>query len=216
MATSKILTASIADGVLGGGNPTFSSISPSVITNDATNITISGGNFVTTPYVDMIKSDTGAILTATSVTFTNATTLVANFTQTVDGTYFIRVENPNGEAVRSGSALLTVADAPTWQTTSGSLGSFAGNYSGAITTVTATGATAYAEVSGTGLTGSGNANCALNSSTGAITTTDFGGTGTAGTTYNFTIRATNASGLTADRAFTLTSTYSIENSGGFN
>ena len=40
MALSKILTASIASGVLGGDNPTYSSISPSVATNDATDITL--------------------------------------------------------------------------------------------------------------------------------------------------------------------------------
>ena len=215
MATSKILSASIASGVLGSGNPTFSGVSPSVITNDATSITISGGSFVSTPYVDIIKSDTGAILQATSVSYTNATTIVANFTQSVDGTYFIRVENPDGSAVRSGSAVLTVADAPAWQTASGSLGSKAGNFSGTVATISATGANAYAEVSGTGLTGSGNANCAISNS-GVITTSDFGGTGTAGATYTFTIRATNAAGLTADRQFTLASSYGATGGGQFN
>jgi hypothetical protein len=33
-----------------------------------------------------------------------------------DGTYFVRIENPNGLAVRSSTALLTVSDAPTWST----------------------------------------------------------------------------------------------------
>ena len=195
--------------------PTLSGISPSVITNDATSITISGGNFVTTPFVDIQKSDTGAILQATSVSFTSASTIVANFTQSVDGTYFVRVENPDGNAVRSGSAILTVADAPAWQTASGSLGSFAGNFSGTIATVSATGANAYAEVSGTALTGSGNANCTI-SSGGVISTTDFGGTGTTGQTYTFTIRATDSNGLTADRQFTLASSYGATGGGQFN
>lgn len=214
MALSKILTASIADGVLGGGNPTYSSISPSTITNDATNVTISGGSFVSIPRVDAVSS-TGVIIPATSVSFTNATTVVANFTIATDGIYYIRIENNDGGAVRSTNADLTVADAPAWQTAAGSLGSFAGNFSGTIATISATGANAYAEVSGTGLTGSGNANCSISNS-GVITTSDFGGTGTTAQTYTFTVRATNAAGLTADRQFTLASTYGATGGGQFN
>ena len=36
------------------------------------------------------------------------------------------------------------------------------------------------------------------------------------TTYSFTIRATDAEGQTADRAFSITITVGINNSGGFN
>ena len=48
------------------------------------------------------------------------------------------------------------------------------------------------------LTNASQANCALNSSTGAITTTDFGGSSTNPTTYNFTLRITDAEGQTTD------------------
>ena len=36
------------------------------------------------------------------------------------------------------------------------------------------------------------------------------------TTYNFTLRATDAQGQTADRAFSLTSSFGTTGSGGFN
>ena len=206
MALSKILTASIADGVLGGGNPTYSSISPSVITNSATNITISGGSFVSIPRVDAVSS-TGVITPANSVSFTNATTLVANFTLSIDGTYFIRIENNDGGAVRSTNADLTVSDAPTWTTGAGTLGTIAGNFSGTVATVAASGDTiVYSEVTNV-LTNNALANCTLNSSTGAITTTDFAGSNTSAATYTFTLRATDAQNQTADREFTLTSSF---------
>jgi len=215
MALSKILTASIADGVLGGGNPTYSSISPSVITNDATNVTISGGSFVSIPRVDAVSS-TGVITPANSVSFTNATTLVANFTLSIDGTYFIRIENNDGGAVRSTNADLTVSDAPVWTTGAGSLGTIAGNFSGTVATVAASGDTiVYSEVTNV-LTNNALANCTLNSSTGAITTTDFAGSNTSAATYTFTLRATDAQNQTADREFTLTSSFGATGGGQFN
>ena len=59
------------------------------------------------------------------------------------------------------------------------------------------------------------ANCALNS-TGVITTTDFGGSSTTATTYTFTLRDTDAEGQTADRAFSLTSSFGATGGGQFN
>ena len=72
-------------------------------------------------------------------------------------------------------------------------------------TVSATSATAYAIQSGA-LPGGGS----LNTSTGAITGTESGSTQE--TTYNFTIRATDAEAQTADRAFSITVTHGISNS----
>ena len=90
--------------------PTISSISPTVIDNNAANVVITGTNFKdssTPPTVDAINSSSGTV-TANSVTFTSATSITANFTLPVDGTYFLRVENSDGLAARSASALLTV------------------------------------------------------------------------------------------------------------
>lgn len=182
--------------------PTITGISPNVAENTQTQITITGTNYVNTPYVDAINS-TGAITSADSVSFTSATTLVTNFTLPVDGTYFIRVENPDGNAVRSSSAILTVSDAPAWQTAAGSLGTV--DAGGTISfTVNATNATAYAVQSGS-LPGGAS----LNTSTGAITGTESGAT--QDTTYNFTIRATDAQAQTADRAFSIAVNVGISN-----
>ena len=197
-------------------NPTISSISPDTITNAQTSITITGSNFVSVPIVEA-QSTTGVIVPADSVTFNNSTSLTCNFTLTTDGTYYIRIENNDGLAVRSTTALLTVSDAPTWTTAAGTLGTIAGDFSGTVATVAATGDStlAYSETTNV-LTNAAQANCSLNSSTGVITTTDFGGSSTTATTYNFTLRVTDAEGQTADRNFSLTSSFGATGGGQFN
>ena len=201
---------------VGETKPTVTSCTPNTITNDATNVVIAGTNFVSIPQVWALNPSTGIWYQANSITFTSATSITANFTLTVDAQYKIRIENPDGNAVISGSNLLTVSDAPTWSTAAGSLGSVAGNFSGTVATVAATSDStiAYSEV-GSVLTNASQANCTLNSSTGAITTSDFGGSSTSPTTYNFTIRATDAESQTTDRSFSLTSTFGATGSGGF-
>jgi hypothetical protein len=111
--------------------PTITSISPNTIDNTQTEIVITGTNFEITPNVELI-STTGGITLADTVTRNSATQLTINATL-VDGTYFIRIENPNGLAVRSSTALLTVSDAPTWSTSAGSLGSVAQGDAGSFT-----------------------------------------------------------------------------------
>jgi hypothetical protein len=189
--------------------PTVSSISPSTIENTQTAVTITGTNFVNGATVNAISS-TGAIYTADTVSFTNSTTLATNFTLTTDGTYYIRVENPDGLAGRSATALLTVSDAPTWVTTAGSLGSIAAGSAISFTVQ----ATSDSTVSYSVVSGSLPGGASLNSSTGAITGTESGAT--AETTYNFTIRATDAESQTADRAFSITVSVGINNAGQFN
>ena len=188
--------------------PTIGSISPSVIENTQTAVTITGTNFISVPQVEAINS-TGAIVAADSITFTSATQIVATFTLPVDGTYFLRVENNDGNAVRSGSAILTVSDAPAWTTAAGSI------YTGAsvVSTITlsATGATSFAVTTGsipTGLTfTSGVGSCTI-----AGTQTEF----TAAATKNFSITATDAEGQTAVRAFSMSFVFEMSGSGGFN
>jgi len=191
---------------VGETKPTISSINPTVIENTQTSVTIAGTNFVSVPTVEAIGS-TGAIVRADEVSFSSATSIVAKFTLPIDGTYFVRVENNDGNAVRSSSALLTVSDAPAWTTAAGSLGTNAAGSSVSYT-VAATNATSFALQSGS-LPGG----VSLNTSTGAITGTESGAT--AETTYSFTIRATDAQGQTADRAFSITITVGINNSGQF-
>ena len=193
--------------IQGETRPTFSSISPSVIENTQTSVTISGTNFVAVPLVTAINATTGALFTADEVTFTNSTTIVAKFTISVDATYKLYIENPDGNAVQSGT-VLTVSDAPAWTTAAGSLGTNAAGTSISYT-VAATNATSFALQSGSLPGGT-----SLNTSTGVISGTESGAT--AETTYSFTIRATDAQGQTADRAFSITITVGINNSGQFN
>jgi len=190
--------------------PTYTSISPDTITNAQTTITVTGTGFVNGIVVEAINS-TGGITPADTITFSSSTSVDAAFTLTTDGTYYIRLENPDGLAVRSASADLTVSDAPTWSTAAGSLGSVAqGGTIDFTVTATSDSAVTYSIVSGALPTGG-----SLNSSTGAITGTE-SGSDTSETTYNFTIRATDAESQTADRAFSITVTTGINNGGQFN
>ena len=193
--------------IQGETRPTFSSVTPSVIENTQTSVTIAGTNFVTVPLVTAINATTGALIVADEVSFTSSTAIVAKFTISVDGTYKLYIENPDGNAVQSGT-VLTVSDAPAWTTSAGSLGSNAAGSSVSYT-VAATNATSFALQSGS-LPGG----VSLNTSTGAITGTESGATSE--TTYSFTIRATDAESQTADRAFSITITVGINNSGQFN
>jgi hypothetical protein len=189
--------------------PTITSISPNTIDNTQTQIVITGTNFEITPNVELI-STTGGITLADTITRNSATQLTINATLTVDGTYFIRIENPNGLAVRSSTALLTVSDAPTWSTAAGSLGSIAAGSSASFTvSATSDSAVTYSITSGAlpgGFT--------LNSATGVISGTESGAT--AETNYNFTVTATDAESQTASRAFSITVSVGINNAGQFN
>jgi hypothetical protein len=199
---------------IGETKPTATGCTPSTITNDATNVVIAGTNFVSIPQVWALNTGTGIWYLANSVSFTSATSITANFTLTVDAQYKIRVENPDGNATLSGSNLLTVSDEPTWSTASGSLGTFAGNFSGTLATLSASSDStiAYSETTSV-LAGAG---VTLNTSTGALTTSDFGASSTTPTTYNFTIRATDGESQTTDRTFSMTSSFGATGSGGFN
>jgi len=190
--------------------PTVSSLSPDTITNAQTSFTITGTNFVNGAVVNAI-STTGAIFTADTVTFNSSTSITCQFTLTTDGTYYIRVENPDGLAGRSATALLTVSDAPTWSTAAGSLGSVAQGAAFSTTVV----ATSDSSVTYSKTTGSFPTGITLASDTGVISGTE-SGSDTSETNYSFTIRATDAESQTADRAFSITVTTGINNGGQFN
>ena len=199
---------------VGETKPTISSISPDTIDNSEATITITGSNYLVGTQVEFINTATGIWYPATTIVYNNSTSLTATITLSVDAQYRMRVENPDGNAVISTTNILTVSDAPTWSTASGTLGTFAGDFSGTLATLSATSDSAitYSEV-GSNLT---TANVTLNTSTGALETTDFGGASTTATTYNFTIRATDAENQTADRSFSLTSSYGATGGGQFN
>ena len=190
--------------------PTITSISPSVITNAATAVTLTGTNYVSVPQVEAINS-TGAITAADSITYTSATTIVATFTLPVDGTYFLRVENNDGNAVRSSTALLNVSDIPAWVTAAGSLGSFVGTDAIATQTLTCTDAVSFTvspSPIATGLT--------FTTGVGSCTITGTQTQHTSATTSNFTVTATDAQAQTSDRTFSMSWTFGATGSGGFN
>jgi len=197
--------------------PTFTSTTPSVAPNDLTSLVIAGTNFGSSgiPAVEF-QNSTGVITAASSVVRDSATQLTVGCTLPTDGTYFIRIELNTGLAVRSTTAVLTISDAPEWTTASGDLGTIAGDFSGTVATVAATGdGVEFTETTDV-LENASLANCTLASATGVITTTDFGGSSTDATTYTFTIRATDDQAQTADREFTLTSSFGGTGGGQFN
>ena len=202
----------------GGTSPTVTGVSPSTMGNTATSLAITGTNFVITPNVEFINSS-GVITTPNSITRDSATQLTVNVTLPTDGTYFIRVENPDGLAARSSSAILTVSDAPTWSTSAGSLGEVAAGASVSLDVDASSDSTvAFSETTSVLTsntdTPASTMNLTLNSSTGAITGT--APSPTSDTTYNFTLRATDAEAQTADRAFSITISVGMNNSGQFN
>jgi len=200
--------------------PTVANVSQTIAPSTSVTFNITGTGFISIPIVEFIKSDTGAITRAGAVSFTSSTALSVTATL-VTGAYYVRVENNDGNAGRSANAIITASTAPTWSNAAGSLGTVAGNFSGNVVTVAATSDSAitYSEVSSPAIligSGSGQANCTLGSSSGIIATTDFGGSSTTPTLYTFTLRATDAEGQTADRVFTLQSSFGATGSGGFN
>ena len=193
--------------------PTVANVSQTIAPATATTINITGTNFVSIPQVEFIKSNTGAITSANTVSLTNATTLAVNVTLAT-GSYFVRVELDSGNAGRSTNAIITASTAPSFSTNAGSLGTFAGNFSGTLFTIQASSDSAitFAEttsvLSGAGVT--------LNSSTGALTTSDFGGSSTTATTYTFTVKILDQEGQFTTRQFSITSSFGATGGGQFN
>ena len=198
--------------------PTITSSNLFIAPSTSAQITIAGTNFVSVPIVEAINSSTGAITRASAVTFTSSSSLNATF-NLASASYFIRVENNDGNAVRSSSAILSASASPTFSTSAGSLGSVsAGSTVSLDIDATSDSTVAFSETTSV-LTSNSNTpastmNLTLNSSTGAITGTAPSPTGE--TTYTFTIRATDAESQTADRQFSITVSVGINNSGQFN
>nr|BAR31525.1 tail fiber [uncultured Mediterranean phage uvMED] len=189
--------------------PTITSSNFYISPSTSQTFTINGTNFVQFPKVEFISS-TGVFTPATAVSYTSATALSVTVTLG-NGAYRVKITNPDGNAGISGSAICNASSSPTWSTAQ-ALGSFAGNFSGTLVTLSASSDSTitYSEV-GSNLT-TGN----MTLSGANITTTDFGGSSTSPTQYSFTIRATDAEGQYLDRAFTINSTFGATGGGQFN
>jgi hypothetical protein len=203
--------------------PTVADVSQTIAPATATTINITGTNFVSIPVVDFINASTGAITRANTVSFTNATTLSVNVTL-ASGNYFVRIENPDGNAGRSTNNIITASTAPSFSTAAGSLGTIAAGSSVSLSVaassdsnVTITETTAV--LTSNANTPAGTMNLTLSGTPATSATYNITGTAptpTGDQTYNFTLRATDVEGQTADRAFSITITTAINNSGQFN
>jgi len=196
--------------------PTVADVSQTIAPATATTISITGTGFASIPSVTFVNGSTGAITNANTVSFTNATTLSVNVTL-ASGNYYVRVENPTGLAGRSTNNIITASTAPSFTTAAGNLGTVAGNFSGTVATVAGSSDSAitFSETTSV-LTNNSQANCTLNSSTGAITTSDFGGSSTTPVLYQFTLKITDAEGQFVTRDFSLQSSFGATGGGQFN
>ena len=198
--------------------PTITSTSLFIEPDTNSAVTINGTNFISVPIVEAINDSTGQIYRAVAVTWTNSTTLSATF-NIPNADYYVRVENNDGYAVRSSTAILSASSAPTWSTASGSIGSVSAGSSVSLSvSATSDSTVSYSEttsvLTSNADTPASTMNLSLNSSTGAITGTAPEPTGD--TTYSFTLRATDGESQTADRNFSITVSVGINNGGQFN
>ena len=107
--------------------PTVADVSQTIAPSTATTINITGTGFVSIPQVQFVNGSTGAITNANTVSFTSATALSVNVTL-ASGNYFVRIENPDGNAGRSTNNIITASTAPSFTTAAGSLGTIAGRF----------------------------------------------------------------------------------------
>jgi hypothetical protein len=183
--------------------PTITSVTPSTIIPDGgETIVITGSNFSTAGTVSVTIGGTAC----PSVTVNSATQITATTPAKSAGTYDLEVTNSNSISGRLANAF-TVSPGPVWNTSADTV--LVSVLSGATVNITSLAAPeggdsiAYSEVT-TVLTGSGagKMNLTLNASTCAITGT--APTVTSGTTFTFTLRATDDENQTADRQFKIT------------
>ena len=197
--------------------PTVADVSQTIAPATATSINITGTNFSGIPIVDFVKTD-GAVTRANTVSLSSATSLSVNATLAL-GSYYVRIELENGRAARSTNAIITASTAPTFSTGAGSLGTVAAGASVSLDVDASSDSTITFSETTSVLTSNANTpaatmNLTLNSSTGAITGT--APTPTSATTYNFTLRASDAESQTVDRAFSITVSVGATGGGQFN
>jgi hypothetical protein len=198
--------------------PVISSFTPTVIDADVGGtVTITGQNFASIPKVELQRAN-GAFQSATSVTFTSATTI--SFTTGTAGltngqNVRILVTNPDGNAARSSSDLV-VSDGPVFVTTSLANGEANVSYSANVD-VTADSAVTIALNTGSSLPSGISLGSTSNVSGTTYRAVLSGTLPAAGseTTYNFTLKATDAQSQVTTQALSITAEVGINNAGGF-
>jgi hypothetical protein len=176
-------------------------ITPSENVGGGNDITLTGNGFKSGATVKFIGND-GTEFNATSVAFTNSTTLVATAPELTESKepFDVKVINPSGNSAQLDNQI-QINTSPVWSTASGTLATINDTATGTHATVTATDADGgdtitYSEstsvLSGAGLT--------LNSSTGAISGDPTNVS--ANTTYTFGINASDGTD-TVNRSFNI-------------
>jgi len=191
--------------------PTVADVSQTIAPASATTINITGTGFVAIPIVDFINASTGAITRANTVSLTNATTLSVNLTL-ASGNYFVRIENPDGNAARSTNNIITASTAPSFSTGAGSLGTVAAGSSVSLSVAASSDSNVTIAETTSVLTSNANTpaatmNLSLSGSPATSATYNITGTApspTSAQTYNFTLSATDVESQVVTRAFSIT------------
>ena len=175
-------------------------ITPADNTGGGNNITLTGTGFVSGATVKFIGND-GTEFNASSVSFTNTTTVVATAPELTASKepFDVKITNPSGNSAQIDNQI-QINTSPVWQTAAGTLATINDNATGTHATISATDAdgetVTYAEstsvLSGAGLS--------LNANSGAIsgdpTNVD------TNTTYTFSVNATDGTD-TVNRTFNI-------------
>ena len=175
-------------------------ITPSENTGGGNNFTLTGTGFISGATVKFIGND-GTEFNASSVSFTNSTTLVATAPELTASKepFDVKITNPSGNSVQLDNQIQINAS-PVWQTASGTVATISDLTTGTHATISATDAdgdtVSYTETTSV-LSGAG---LSLNSSNGQITgnPTDVN----SDTTYTFDVSASDSI-VTASRTFNI-------------
>lgn len=185
--------------------PSITTISPSTYNGEnGTTITINGSFFDSNAVVKFISAS-GTSYTAGTTTFVNSGQLTATTPQdftVAQGPFDVQVVNGSGLGnVLEGA--LDPGSVPVWQTAAGTIANRWDGYGETALSqnVTATDADAGSSITYSIVSGALPSGITLNSSNGNVSGTLANVSGT--TTSNFTVRATDNAGNTADRAFNI-------------
>jgi hypothetical protein len=186
--------------VPGSGTSSSPTVTSITYTGDDTATNVAGGDTVTingTNFAIGVNVLIGEVQ-VNQVTRVSATQLTFAAPANVAGSYIIYVINPDGSAAISVPGI-QYSGVPAWNTVAGSLGT--SNIQTSFSTTLA--ATGDAPISYAIVSGSLPAGINLNTASGVISGTTSANTST---TYNFTVRATDAQNQDTTRAFSLTIT----------
>ena len=197
-----------------GAAPVLLNASPTALPNINNSLTLTGYNFASGMSVTFTGSDL-SVRSAKSVVVGSPTSAIVTRPDAFSvsaSPYTLTATNPGVNApVGTNSHILasptiTAGVNPVWVTASGTLAASAysgAGYSGSVSATDADGGSSvtYSIVSGSLPTG-----LSINSTTGGFTGTS---SGTPGTTYTFTVRATDSGGNTADRSFSIVQSNSL-------